>query len=276
MTETSLNELARLAVDGDRAALSELVARVQHPLYRLSLRFLGHPEDAQDATQEILIRVITRLGTFEGRSEFMTWAYTVAIRMLLRTRKRLMESAVRGAEPFADALDRNLAAQDFTAEEAEYRMLCDEVRISCTYGMLLCLSRSLRAAYLLGDVLGLTDVEGSVILEITPAAFRQRLSRARRTLRQVIDNRCGLVNAANPCRCGRQIEGSLALGVLDRNNLAFASHPREPGALPVAEVLRSAATQLDVATAIGELTARTASPHPTRCTRMSSASVPTS
>ena len=253
MSERPLNELARGAVDGDRAALSELVTRIQHPLYRLSLRFLGHPDDAQDATQEILIRVITRLGTFEGRSEFMTWAYTVAIRMLLRTRKRLVESSVRGAETFGNLLDRNLATQDFTAEEVEYRMLCDEVRISCTYGMLLCLSRSLRAAYLLGDVLGMTDVEGAAILEITPAAFRQRVSRARRTVRQVIDNRCGLVNAANPCRCGRQIEGSLALGILDRDNPAFANHAREPGAPPVADVLASAAAQLDVATAIGDL-----------------------
>ena len=96
--DPSIDELARRAADGDREALSALVRELQHPMYRLALRFLGHPDDAQDACQEILIRIVTRLGTFEGRSKFTTWAYTVAVRSLLRTRKRLVESSVQGAE----------------------------------------------------------------------------------------------------------------------------------------------------------------------------------
>lgn len=101
MTETSLNELARSAVDGDRAALSELAVRIQHPLYRLSLRFLGHPQDAQDATQEILIRVITRLGTFEGRSE-------------MSSRRRMPPEQVLTSRPAASVspnADSSLAAR---------------------------------------------------------------------------------------------------------------------------------------------------------------------
>ncbi|MGH3039333.1 MAG: RNA polymerase sigma factor, partial [Gaiellaceae bacterium] len=81
--------------------------------------------------------------------------------------------------------------------------------------MLLCLPRPQRAAYLLADVLGLTDGEGADVLDCSREAFRQRVSRARRTLRQVIDNRCGLVDPANPCRCGRQIASGEAAGILD-------------------------------------------------------------
>jgi DNA-directed RNA polymerase specialized sigma24 family protein len=243
----SLDELARAAAGGDRDALAVLVRRVQHPLYRLALRFLGHPHDAQDATQEILVLLV------ESRSAFMTWAYSVATRQLLRTRKRQVESSVRGAEPFAQLLDRGLAARDFTAEEAEYRLLCDEVRISCTYGMLLCLTRPLRAAYLLGDVLGMPDTTGAQICAITPAAFRQRLARARRTIRHVINNRWGLVNPANSCRCGRQIQPGLELGYLDRAHLPLAQHPREPGDAEARQKLDALADQIDVAVAIGEL-----------------------
>jgi RNA polymerase sigma factor (sigma-70 family) len=262
-TELSLDELAVAAIDGDRDALTQLIGRVQHPLYQLALQFLGHPQDAQDATQEILIRLVTRLATFEGRARFMTWAYAVATRHLLRTRKRLVESSVRGAAPFAELLDRGLAARDFTTDAAEYRLLCEEVRISCTYGMLLCLTRPLRAAYLLGDVLGLPDVEGAAICDITPAAFRQRLARARRTIRQVIDNRCGLVNPANPCRCGRQIQSALDLGVLDRAQPALAAHPRRPGDRRERQRLDTIADQIDTAVAIGELyrADRFAAPH---------------
>ena len=157
MGDRSLEELARRAAAGDSAALTRLVEEVQHPVYRLALRFLGHPEDAKDASQEILVRLITHLGSFEARSQFMTWAYSVAVRQLMRTRKRQLESAVKGAETFAAHLDSGIADRDFTAEEDEYRLLSAEVRIGCTYGMLLCLSRPLRASYIIGDAMGMPD-----------------------------------------------------------------------------------------------------------------------
>ena len=243
-----LDELARRAAAGDRDALSELVREIQHPMYRLALRFLGNPDDAEDACQE-LIRIVTRLGTFEGRSKFSTWVYTVAVRSLLRTRKRLYESAVPGAEQFAAALDAGMGDVDPTLEEAEYRLLAEEVRISCTYGMLLCLPRPQRAAYLLADVLGLTDAEGSEILDCSREAFRQRVSRARRTIRFVIDNRCGLVDPANPCRCARQVASGEAAGILDRRRLPLARHPRVETRVWIEPVAR----QLDLVSAIGDL-----------------------
>jgi RNA polymerase sigma factor (sigma-70 family) len=245
----TVDELARRAADGDRAALSALVRELQHPMYGLALRFLGDPDDAQDACQEILIRIVTRLGTFEGRSKFTTWAYTVATRSLLRTRKRVVESSVHSAERFAALLDAGMGDIDPTLEEAEYRLLCEEVRISCTYGMLLCLSRDQRAAYLLADVIGFTDVEGAEILECTRAAFRQRVTRGRRTLRQVIENRCGLIDPANPCRCGRQIAASRAAGILHPGDLRLAQHPREGVQVWIEPVAR----QLDEVVAIGDL-----------------------
>jgi hypothetical protein len=64
--DVRLDEVARRAAEGDRDALTDVVREIQHPMYRLALRFLGNPDDAQDACQEILIRIVTRLGTFEG------------------------------------------------------------------------------------------------------------------------------------------------------------------------------------------------------------------
>jgi RNA polymerase sigma factor (sigma-70 family) len=253
MVPPSLEDLAQAAAAGDSAALSRLVEEIQHAVYRLALRFLGHPEDAKDATQEILVRLITHLGQFEGRSQFMTWTYTVAVRQLMRTRKRLIESSVKGAETFAAFLDQGLADRDFTAEEAEYRLLCAEVRISCTYGMLLCLSRPLRASYILGDAMGMADSVAAEICGITPAAQRQRLARARRTMRTIIADRCGLVSAANPCRCGRQIQASLDADILDRDNLIFAAHERTDSGPIETGTLQRATEQLDLALAMSEV-----------------------
>src|SRR5215208_2108545 len=216
----SLDRLARDAAGGDKGALGELCRELQHPIYRLALRMLSSPEDA---TQEVLVRIVTKVGSFEGRSRFMTWAYTVAIHQLLRTRKRLVESSVRGADAFAAAIDAGLGPiPDNVESQAEYEELCAEVRISCTYGMLLCLSREVRIAYILGDLMGMSDRDGAEICEVTPAAFRQRLSRARKTMRRIIANRCGLLREENPCRCGGQIATSERLGVLERGNLKRA------------------------------------------------------
>jgi RNA polymerase sigma factor (sigma-70 family) len=253
MGDRSLEELARRAAAGDSAALSRLVEEVQHPVYRLALRFLGHPEDAKDASQEILIRLITHVGSFEGRSQFMTWAYSVAVRQLMRTRKRQVESSAQGAETFAAFLDQGMSERDYTSEEAEYRLLCEEVRISCTYGMLLCLSRPLRASYILGDAMGMPDTVAAEICGISRAAHRQRLARARRMMRTIIADRCGLVDAANPCRCGRQIESSLAAGILDPEQPLFPTHPRtDSGPIEIGTIER-AAEQLDLALAMSEV-----------------------
>ena len=250
MDSATLTALAFRAADGDRAALERICRELQDPIYRLALRFFSSPDDAEDCTQEILIQVITHLGSFEGRSSLLTWVYRIASRHLFRTKRRQVEQSVRGAEAFAEWLDTHLAPEPFTAaSEAEYRMLCEEVRIGCTYGMLLCLSRELRLAYILGDLLELTDREGAEALEITPAAFRQRLKRARATVRPIIAGRCSLVVPGGTCRCDRQIRSSMDYGLIPPTGPVFVNLPRgRPGISPMdAERFHRAAAQLDVA-----------------------------
>src|SRR3712207_3843980 len=110
--DLDLEAVARRDPDGERGAPTTVVQELQHPMYRLALRFLGHPQDAQDATQEILIRIVTHLGSFEGRSKFTTWAYTVATRSLLRAKKGFVESSVLGEEQFAAFLDAGMGEID--------------------------------------------------------------------------------------------------------------------------------------------------------------------
>src|SRR6201987_5472492 len=67
------------ARSGDRTALEPLVQRHQAWIYNIAVRMLYHPQDAEDATQEILIKVLTRLSSFEGRSRFRTWLYRIVV-----------------------------------------------------------------------------------------------------------------------------------------------------------------------------------------------------
>jgi hypothetical protein len=119
--------------------------------------------------------------------------------------------------------------------------------------MLLCLSRPVRASYILGDAMGVADTVAAEICGITPAAQRQRLARARRTMRTIIADRCGLVDAANPCRCARQIEAALDEGIVDPDQLVFARQPRSDGGPIETGTIERASQQLDLALAMSEV-----------------------
>ncbi len=83
--------LVQAARAGDRDALDALVSQIQTRLYNLAVRMLWHPADAEDATQEILIKIVTHLADFRGESQFGTWCWRIATNHLLTTRKRRAE-----------------------------------------------------------------------------------------------------------------------------------------------------------------------------------------
>jgi hypothetical protein len=118
--------------------------------------------------------------------------------------------------------------------------------------MLLCLSREQRIAYLVGDLLGFPDSDGAEICGTARAAFRQRLARARATMRDLMGQRCGLVRATNPCRCRRLIRTSIDHEILDPADPRWARHAGVT--LPIAtDTLHRAAAELDLASATAEV-----------------------
>jgi DNA-directed RNA polymerase specialized sigma24 family protein len=102
-------ELVAAAQSGDAAALEALVASVRDRVYRLALRMVARPADAEDATQEILIRVITRLGSFRGEAAFTTWVHRVAVNHLLDRRRSCVEQAEMTFDDYAEDLRAGLA-----------------------------------------------------------------------------------------------------------------------------------------------------------------------
>ncbi len=81
------------ARSGDRQALEDLVHRHQAWIYNIAVRMLHHPQDAEDATQEILIKVLTRLASFDGRSSFRTWLYRIVVNHVLNMKRGRVEHA---------------------------------------------------------------------------------------------------------------------------------------------------------------------------------------
>ena len=81
-------QLVERARAGSREALGEIVARHQRWIYNVVLRMVYFPQDAEDVTQEILIKICTKLSTFEGRSSFRTWLYRIALNHVLSMKRR--------------------------------------------------------------------------------------------------------------------------------------------------------------------------------------------
>jgi DNA-directed RNA polymerase specialized sigma24 family protein len=222
--DTEDRTLVAQAASGDRDALQALVERHQTWIYNIALRMLAHPQDAEDAAQEILIKALTRLSSFEGRSQFRTWLYRIAVNHVLNMRRGRREQPALTFGCYAHGLDTtpDLDLPDDRGAPADLRLLVDEARLTCTSGMLLCLDREQRLTYILGEILGVADIVGAELLEISRENFRQRLARARRELHNFMNDKCGLVNRANPCRCAKKTEGFIAAGWVDPASLVFA------------------------------------------------------
>jgi len=247
MNDAELGDDVRRAASGDRDAAGRVLAAIQDPIYRLAVRMLGHPADAEDATQEVLIVVLTHLGSFRGESAVMTWVWRIAANHMLRARRGRRETD--SLEALDERLERGLGMQAPELPDAEAALVAREVRLRCSEAMLLGLDRELRIAIILGDLLELPGDEAAAVLEIDPAAYRKRLSRARARLLEFMRRRCGLFEPSNRCRCAKQAAPAVAAGIIDPSALLFAGHPTverggraadEVGAiLGAAEVLRS-------------------------------------
>lgn len=222
-SETDTN-LVTKAHGGDMDALDALVRRHQSWVFNLALRMVWRREVAEDATQEILIKAVTKLSTFAGLSSFRTWIYRIAVNHLLNVRKSEMEEMAMTFTDMGVSLDR-VPDEDLPDQHSlpvETAVLVEEAKLGCITAMLMCLDRRQRLAFILGEVFGEKSEIGAEAMGESAANFRQLLSRARHDLYQFMNDRCGLVNTTNPCRCARKAIGFMRNGWLDANHLQFS------------------------------------------------------
>jgi RNA polymerase sigma factor (sigma-70 family) len=215
VTPDSLPGLVRRAQEGDRDAVEALLLAVRDNIHRLAVRMTGGADDALDATQEILVKVLTRLSTFNGEAAFTTWVHRVAVNHLLDRKRSAVERFELTFGAFADDLLDGLAP---VAPDAapELDLLAREVKHGCTLALLTCLDRQLRVAYVLGEVFGVSSTEGAWICNTTETAYRKRLSRARAAVRTFVAEHCGLVAADRArCHCRKRVPAAIALGRVD-------------------------------------------------------------
>jgi len=220
---TELEALAKDAIDGNREAVDLLVRQLQGRVYDLAVRMLWNRADAEDATQEILVRVVTRLAQFDFRSRLTTWVYRIAVNYLLDVRKSAVERLHLTFQQFARDLADGLSSEG--PGDAERSALVEEVKIGCTLAMLQCLDRPHRLAYVLGEILDLSGPEAADVLSVSPALFRKRLQHARSAIEAFTRTYCGLASDEAACACHRRVPAARRMGRVREDALDFAHGP---------------------------------------------------
>jgi RNA polymerase sigma factor (sigma-70 family) len=217
--------LLKQAKEGSRLALEKLVKNHQRFIYNVALKFIRDPEEAADLTQEVLIIMVTKLTQFKGNSSFRTWLYRIVANHFIKTRKRKPETQVDSFEKYGEFLDTAYTSEEMTTEEhIRYNDLIIDTRNRCMSGMLLCLDKEQRLIFILGAIFKIKSASAARILHVTAENFRQQLSRAKADLFQFMDNKCGLINPANPCRCSKKTKGLMQEGKVDRKEKKFTAH----------------------------------------------------
>ena len=220
-TEADDLHLVTQALDGDRTALDALVRRHQPFIYNVAWKMVHDPDDAWDLTQEVLVKVITKLSQFRGNSAFRTWLYRIVFTEFLQAKRRRGEAQFGSFEEYGDRLDA-VPSPDLTIEEEiEQAELSREMQVRCLSGMLMCLTREQRLIYIIGDSFGVDHKLGAELFDLSSANFRVKLHRARRDLYNYMNDKCGLVNRDNPCRCPKKAKALREMGALNPERMEF-------------------------------------------------------
>jgi len=202
--------------------LEKLVRTHQEFIYNVALKLIRNPDEAADLSQEAMIKMITKLNQFKGRSNFRTWLYKIVINHFIKSKNRKSELEVGSFEIYGDFLDGVYSNEEMEVEEQKkHRDDIIYVRNRCMTSMLLCLDRQQRMVFILGAIFNIKSNTASQLLNITAENFRQQLSRAKADLFQFMENKCGLINPNNPCRCAKKTKGFIKDGLIDTSAHQF-------------------------------------------------------
>jgi RNA polymerase sigma-70 factor, ECF subfamily len=172
--------LVARAREGDRDAFEELIRRHADRLHAVVLRFVADRELAQEATQDAFLRAWRGIERFQGGSRFFTWLYRIGINEAKRraAREPTERTVSIEEEPILEAPDWSQAP--------DTRMEQDDLR-QALENSIRALPFEYRAPVILRDVQGLSTRDAAEVMELSEAAFKSRLHRARLVLRRALD-----------------------------------------------------------------------------------------
>lgn len=220
MDKQSIEILIDNALEGNTKALEEILLEVKDLIYNLSLRMLGTSSDADDATQDILVRVMTNLASFRKESSFSTWVYRIAVNYLIDYKKSMFAQRPLDFEFYANDIKAGYVENtDELMLGVSKEELAQELKMSCTNVMLQCLDPQTRCIFILGTMFKIDSKMAGNILGISADNYRQKLSRARKKMASFLKEYCGLNGGL--CNCQNRIGYAILTHRLNPNHLEY-------------------------------------------------------
>ncbi len=218
-TDNELHTLIDQATAGDKQALETLLGGVQDLVFNLSLRMMGTFPDAEDASQDILLKVMTHLSSFKKESSFSTWVFAIAVNHLKNYKKHIFAKYPLTFDYYGDdILHANLEDVPDLTQDVEKAVLAEELKLSCTNVMLQCLDTESRCIFILGTMFHVDSRIAGDILGLTPEVYRKRLSRVRKKMADFLREYCGEYGGGT-CHCESRV------------NYAIQNHRIHPSSL---------------------------------------------
>lgn len=220
MDKQSIEVFIDKALEGNTKALEEILLEVKDLIYNLSLRMLGTSSDADDATQDILVRVMTNLASFRKESSFSTWVYRIAVNYLIDYKKSMFAQHPLDFEFYANDIKAGYVENtDELMLGVSKEELAQELKMSCTNVMLQCLDPQTRSIFILGTMFKVDSKMAGDILGISADNYRQKLSRARKKMASFLKEYCGLNGGL--CNCQNRIGYAILTHRLNPNHLEY-------------------------------------------------------
>lgn len=220
MDKISIEVLIDKALEGNTTALEELLLEVKDVIFNLSLRMLGTSADADDATQDILVKIITNLASFRKESSFSTWIYRIAVNYLIDYKKSMFAQHPLDFEFYANDIKAGYVENtDEVMLGVSKEELSQELKMSCTNVMLQCLDSQTRCIFILGTMFKVDSKIAGEILGMSAENYRQKLSRARKKMSSFLKEYCGLNGGL--CNCEKRIGYAILTHRLNPNHLEY-------------------------------------------------------
>lgn len=239
ITNEELLTLIEKSIAGDKEALENVILSVQDLVFNLSLRMLGTFPDAEDATQDILLKIITHLSSFKGESAFSTWVFRITMNHLKNYQKHMFAKFPLSFKFYGDDIKNGTIddVPDLT-QNVEQSILAEELKLSCTNVMLQCLDTESRCIFILGTMFKVDSKMAGDILGITPEAYRQRLSRIRAKMADFLKEYCGEYGNGT-CRCANRVNYAIQNHRINPAQLDFTSAVPKDTMIEVKEAMEN-------------------------------------
>lgn len=195
MEEVDLNQ----KIDKRNEELTEIVNKYGKIVSSLCNRIIYDKQFAEDAAQEVWLEVFKSISNFKGQSKLSTWIYAVAYRVIINYSEKQKKYSLKF---FKECLDGKQSINSIDViSDIEETMEIKEMCNKCLTGILHCFDSETKMLYIFRDLSELSYQELSELFEIDETCIRQRISRARRKLRNFLNDECILFNDSGKCRC---------------------------------------------------------------------------